>query len=139
MKVRCVQRPPLPGLHFQGSERVGGVPRVGLVPIAVRGDLARAEGAPKTCLGAFRLVLEGARQRRRAFQLDTWTSQNPPHHVPCRLWQSTTRRHTRPNENASRKTDQDSNAGSELGPVPGFPVPSSSNVATPASSTKSSG
>ena len=42
---------PLPGLHFQGSERVGGVPRVGLVPIAVRGDLARAEGAPRPTSG----------------------------------------------------------------------------------------
>ena len=82
MKVRCVQRPPFPVYTSRVAKGWGGVPRVGLVPIAVRGDLAGAEGAHKTCLGAFRLVLEGARQRRRAFQLDTWTSQNPSHHAP---------------------------------------------------------
>jgi len=100
----------------QGKWRSLDGPEVGGGPSARQRGLER--GGIQDLPGAFRFALDAARHRRRTFPLGSVISQNPPHHVPQRLSQSVTRRHTKPNENASRKSDQDSSVGRLLAPAP---------------------
>jgi hypothetical protein len=61
-------------------------PRLAVVGGSIgTGSTDRTEEAPKTCLGAFRLVLEHARQRKRAFLLEGLSFLNPPHPVRYRF------------------------------------------------------
>jgi hypothetical protein len=103
------------------------------------GQRGQEGGGKKTCLGAFQLVLEHARQRKRAFLSDILIFQTLPHPVYHRLQQSA----TRPQAKCEREREQQERPRlqrrSHACPCAAFPVPCSSNAATPASDTHSSG